>query len=69
MGTAENMCLKRALKKGGISTVEGISLGCSSKNEKINLQMEITYASLSDFWVTREVKVCGVSSLVGLRFN
>lgn len=43
------MCLKRALKKGGISTVEGISLGCSSKNEKINLQMEITYASLSDF--------------------
>lgn len=60
---------KKRPQKGGISAVEGISLGCSSKNEKINLQMEITYASLSNFWVTGEVKVCGVSSLVGLRFN
>lgn len=58
---------KKRPEKGGISTVKGISLGCSSKNEKINLQMEITYTSPSDFWVTRKVKMCGVS--VALSFN
>lgn len=60
---------KKRPEKGRISGVEGISLGCSSKNKKINLQMEVTYTSLSDFWVTREVKVCGVSNLVALSFN
>lgn len=55
---------KKRPEKGGNSTVKRISLDCSSKNEKINLQMEITYTSPSDFWVTREVTMCGVSSLV-----
>lgn len=42
----QKMCVKKRPKKGGISRVKAISLGCSSKNEKINLQVEIAYALL-----------------------
>jgi len=49
LDTAENVRLKIMSKKGEIASVEGISLGCSIMNEKINLQVEITYASPSDF--------------------
>lgn len=60
LDTSENVCLKIRSEKWEIAGVEGISLGYSNMNKKINLQMEITYASPSDFRMTKEVRKCGV---------
>lgn len=55
----ENVCLKIGLgkqKKGKLLVGQESHLVIQIMSEKINLQMEIGYLSLADFWMTKEVR-------------